>query len=95
MKLKRLLPVLVVVSFLCAAGLFRGQDTTAPTLSLTELLQKFNESQQAVQSLTATFTERKNLSLLAKPVVSNGTFLYSKPARIKWEYSSPAGKLKR
>jgi outer membrane lipoprotein-sorting protein len=64
------------------------QDEPAP-LQLPDLLQRFNKSQQSVASLTASFTERKNLSLLAKPVVSNGTFLYSRPSRIKWEYSEP------
>jgi outer membrane lipoprotein carrier protein len=66
-----------------------AQDSIEQKMQLPDLLKKFNERQQAVQSLTATFTERKNLSLLAKPVVANGTFLYSKPARIKWEYSEP------
>ena len=65
----------------------RPQDV--PALQLPELLKRFNESQQSVASLTASFTERKNLSLLAKPLVSNGTFLYSRPSRIKWEYTEP------
>ena len=69
--------------------LFGTQEPAPPALQLPDLLKKFNESQQAVTSLTASFTERKNLSLLAKPVVSNGTFLYSRPSRIKWEYSEP------
>ncbi len=56
---------------------------------LRELLARFNETQQATRSLTASFTERKNLSLLAKPLISNGTFLYSRPTRIKWEYAEP------
>jgi len=84
--------LLITLLFLTAWPLAepsRSQDAEAPRLALPELLQKFNERQQAVQSLTATFTERKDLSLLAKPVVSNGTFLYAKPARIKWEYSAP------
>jgi outer membrane lipoprotein carrier protein len=66
-----------------------AQESAEHKMQLPDLLKRFNERQQAVQSLTATFTERKNLSLLAKPVVANGTFLYSKPARIKWEYSEP------
>ncbi|HEV8376411.1 MAG TPA: outer membrane lipoprotein carrier protein LolA, partial [Candidatus Polarisedimenticolia bacterium] len=66
-----------------------AQESANRGMQLADLLRKFNERQQAVQSLTATFTERKNLSLLAKPVLANGTFLYSKPDRIKWEYSEP------
>ena len=59
------------------------------TPALRELLDRFNSTQEATRSLTASFTERKNLTLLARPVVSTGTFLYSKPTRIKWEYSNP------
>jgi outer membrane lipoprotein-sorting protein len=87
-KLTLLLIVFIMASW-AAVGTSSSQDAETRPLSLPELLQKFNERQQAVQSLTATFTERKDLSLLAKPVVSNGTFLYAKPARIKWEYSLP------
>jgi len=67
----------------------RSQDEPVPAVPLEELLMRFNRSQQAVQSLTATFTEHKELSLLARPLVANGTFLYAKPDRIKWEYSEP------
>jgi outer membrane lipoprotein carrier protein len=88
-KKPTLLLTLLIVTSWAAGELSRSQDAETPPLPLAELLQKFNERQQAVQSLTATFTERKDLSLLAKPVVSNGTFLYAKPARIKWEYSAP------
>jgi len=81
---------LVLACFVLAVqGQLSYAQDAASSMPLSELLQKFNERQQAVQSLTASFTERKNLSLLAKPVLSNGTFLYSKPARIKWEYNNP------
>jgi outer membrane lipoprotein-sorting protein len=66
-----------------------AEGTTSPTAQLRTLLDRFNETQVATRSLTASFSERKNLSLLAKPVVSTGTFLYSKPTRIKWEYTDP------
>jgi outer membrane lipoprotein-sorting protein len=89
MRKLTLLMALVALLSWSATDISRGQEAEVRPLSLPELLQKFNERQQAVQSLTATFTERKDLSLLAKPVVSNGTFLYAKPARIKWEYSAP------
>src|SRR6185436_15543618 len=89
MKKRALLVILLSLASLPTATLSRSEDAAAPKLPLSELLQKFNQRQQAVQSLTAAFTERKDLSLLAKPVVSNGTFLDAKPARIKWEYSAP------
>src|SRR5690242_18764049 len=53
-----------------------GTTGNSPAPRLQDLLRRFNETQQATRSLTATFTERKNLSLLARPVISTGTFLY-------------------
>ena len=73
----------------CPGRGVEGAGEGDPAARLQELLARFNETQQATRSLTASFTERKNLSLLAKPVVSTGTFLYSKPTRIKWEYTEP------
>jgi len=72
---------------LCPVG--GAEDPGSSSVRLEDLLDRFNRTQQATRSLTASFTERKNLSLLARPVVSNGTFLYSHPTRIKWEYSDP------
>ena len=66
-----------------------GEETGSSSAQLRDLLERFDETQRTTRSLSATFTEKKNLSLLARPVVSSGTFLYSRPTRIKWEYSDP------
>lgn len=81
-----LVMILGQVSFFTAGG---GEDPVSSSARLEDLLDRFNRTQQTTRSLTASFTERKDLSLLAKPVVSSGTFLYSHPTRIKWEYSGP------
>ena len=81
--------LVLLLSIGASVATSRSQDTKVTPLQLSELLGRFNERQQAIQSLTATFKERKDLRLLARPVVSNGIFLYSKPARIKWEYTQP------
>jgi len=78
--------ILGAVSLWPAAG---AEDPASSSPQLEDLLARFNQTQQSTRSLTANFTEKKNLSLLAKPVVSSGTFLYSRPTRIKWEYSGP------
>ena len=93
MKLREILLSLVVLAAWPLAEVSRAQDDAVLPVPLDELLLRFNRSQQAVQSLTATFTERKELSLLARPVVAHGTFLYGKPDRIKWEYSEPEPKV--
>jgi len=61
----------------------------AGTTPLRELLERFSRTQRDARSLSAHFAERKNLNLLAKPVVSTGEFFYRKPGRIKWEYAEP------
>jgi len=66
-----------------------AEDPGAQSAQLREILGRFDETQRTTRSLSATFTEKKNLSLLARPVVSSGTFLYSRPTRIKWESSDP------
>src|SRR5262245_49208475 len=48
-----------------------------PTLA--RILEQWDKRQQETQTLVATFTERKELNLLAKPVISKGEFFYSRP----------------
>jgi outer membrane lipoprotein carrier protein len=66
-----------------------ADPTGSPPPGLTGLLERFDATQRATRTLTATFTERKSLRLLAKPVLSQGNFFFSKPGRIKWEYTEP------
>src|SRR5205814_1851546 len=43
----------------------------------------------STKTLTATFTERKEISLLKEPVVSKGLFYYTKPDDVLWQYTDP------
>ena len=60
---------------------------------LARILEQWDKRQQETQTLVATFTERKELNLLAKPVVSKGEFFYSRPNRVRWEYNEPEHKV--
>lgn len=56
---------------------------------LAEILKSFDEVQNSVHTLSATFTETTTNVMLLDPVVSEGRFYMTKPTAIRWEYSSP------
>jgi len=60
---------------------------------LARILAQWDKRQQETQTLVASFTERKELNLLAKPVISKGEFFYSRPNRVRWEYKDPEHKV--
>jgi len=64
-----------------------------PTLSLEEVLSRFDDKQKATNTLVASFTEHKELKLLEKPVVSQGEFFYTRPNQVRWEYLDPDRKV--
>jgi outer membrane lipoprotein-sorting protein len=58
-------------------------------ISLDEVIKKVQEQQLKTTSLEADFRQEKTLALLAKPEVSTGNFVYSKPNRVHWQYDAP------
>jgi outer membrane lipoprotein-sorting protein len=56
---------------------------------LDAILAKFDETQSSTRTLTATFTERKEIALLKEPVVAKGRFFYTKPDDVLWQYTEP------
>jgi len=73
-------------------------DDGAPAAQVTDprlarILEAWDRRQQETATLVARFTERKELKLLAKPVISKGEFFYSRPNRVRWEYLDPDQKV--
>lgn len=64
-----------------------------PTLTLEEVLARFDDRQKATNTLVASFTEHKELKLLENPVVSQGEFVYTRPNQVRWEYFEPDRKV--
>jgi outer membrane lipoprotein-sorting protein len=62
---------------------------SAQTVTLQQVIKKVQEQQKKTTTLQADFRQEKELALLAKPEVSSGTFLYSKPNNVLWTYASP------
>src|SRR4051812_34027892 len=75
--------VLAVLSPLSAAP-----KKPAP-VTLEEVIKKVQDQQKKTQTLQANFRQEKELALLAKPEVSTGTFIFSKPNSVRWSYNAP------
>src|SRR3989442_834301 len=60
---------------------------------LARILQAFDKAQRETSTLVASFTEKKELKLLARPVLSRGEFYYNRPNQVRWEYLDPDRKV--
>jgi outer membrane lipoprotein-sorting protein len=67
-------------------------DTAADPM-LARILREFDRAQRETNTLVASFTERKELKLLAHPVQSRGEFYYNRPNQVRWEYLDPDRKV--
>src|SRR5436305_13402750 len=57
--------------------------------SLDEVISKVQAAQAKTNTLQADFRQEKALALMAKPEVSTGRFIYSKPNNVLWTYDAP------
>lgn len=73
-----------------AAAAFSLPLLAAPKpVTIEEVVKKVQEQQKKTTTLQADFKQEKELSLLSKPEVSSGTFVYSKPNNVLWTYAAP------
>lgn len=64
-------------------------ESAAAAQKLSKILETFDDTQASTRTLTADFTERKEIALLKEPVVSKGRFYYTKPDDVLWQYKEP------
>jgi outer membrane lipoprotein carrier protein len=57
--------------------------------SLDDVISKVQLAQAKTNTLQADFRQEKSLALMAKPEVSTGRFIYSKPNNVLWSYDAP------
>lgn len=57
--------------------------------SLDEVIRRVQEQQKQTTTIEADFRQEKILSLLAKPEISTGRFVFSKPDKVLWVYDAP------
>jgi outer membrane lipoprotein-sorting protein len=72
-----------------AALLLGAQAQAAGPVTLETVIRKVQEQQKKTHTLQASFRQEKELALLAKPEVSTGTFIYSRPNNVLWTYEAP------
>jgi outer membrane lipoprotein carrier protein len=82
-KYSRLLLVLFATTFSLSAGAAPG------TKKLADVIREVSARQKSVSTLQADFKQEKVMALLANPETSTGSFTYSKPHNVVWNYSSP------
>ena len=80
---------LVTAVLAAAMALPLSAAKVADPNSLEEVIKKVQETQRQTNTLQADFRQEKTLALLAKPEVSTGTFVYSKPNNVLWTYDAP------
>ena len=57
--------------------------------SLDEVIKRVQAQQTKTKTIEADFRQEKILALLAKPEVSSGRFVFSKPDKVLWMYDAP------
>ena len=75
--------------FLLLAVSLAALPAAAANVTLETVIRKIQEQQKKTSTLQADFRQEKELALMAKPEVSTGTFLYSKPTNVLWTYDAP------
>jgi outer membrane lipoprotein carrier protein len=61
----------------------------AGPVSLETVVKKIQEQQKKTATMQADFRQEKELALLSKPEVSTGSFTFSKPSNVLWNYDAP------
>jgi len=54
-----------------------------------ELIRVIDEQQRKIQTITASFSQTKEISLVKTPLLSSGLVKFKRPAQIYWHYSKP------
>ena len=51
--------------------------------------QALKQNAGEINSVQADFIQEKHLKILARPIISQGTFIFQAPGSLRWEYTSP------
>ncbi len=67
--------------WLCASPVSAQQEQT--------VIAQINKTVGTLRSMSCSFTQTKHLSLLSDKMVSEGKMYYSRPNKLRWEYTKP------
>jgi len=74
---------------LLATASCAGLCASTSAAELDEILDRFDDVQGSISTLSAAFTETTTNQLLIDPISAEGQFFMTKPDSIRWEYSIP------
>jgi outer membrane lipoprotein-sorting protein len=78
----------IIAAVVCTAAVAVA-PMHAAGVTLDTVIRKVQEQQKKTSTLQADFRQEKELALLSKPEVSTGTFVYSRPNNVLWQYAAP------
>ncbi|MGM0551784.1 MAG: LolA family protein [Bacteroidota bacterium] len=78
--------VLLVLFFLNAPILQAQNFTPAKKQNIQEVLEKLGKQANTLQS---EFIQEKHMSFLTEPLISQGSFAFAKPDKLRWAYTTP------
>jgi outer membrane lipoprotein-sorting protein len=78
----------IIAAVVCTAAV-AAAPMHAAGVTLDTVIRKVQEQQKKTSTLQADFRQEKELALLSKPEVSTGTFVYSRPNNVLWQYAAP------
>ncbi len=78
----------LIILFSLISSFAFAQDYSAVSNAI-EVQNKIIESNQSAETLQASFTQEKHMSILNKPFISTGKFYLKQPEKVRWEYTAP------
>lgn len=85
MKIK--IALIILYEIICTTAF--SQSAFTQMKNPDEFKLKLKEATKTTNSVESDFTQNKNLSILAKPIISKGKFWYKKEKKVRWEYTTP------
>ncbi len=91
--MRRILAPLLLLSAVGAtsagAATLPDPRTAQPAARLGALIDRIKIEQAKIKTMEARFVQHQESSMLAEPETSTGSFSYSAPDRVRWEYATP------
>jgi len=88
--MRTVIPLSLSLLILCGIGYIYAQEAPPPSLYTTEeILEHIQAKAKVLESLSASFHQRKFTRLLVAPMESEGRLYWVPPDRFLWEVSSP------
>jgi outer membrane lipoprotein-sorting protein len=82
--------IFFLLIFLIANGsAFSQEKNTSPIKDPSKLIEQINVASAKTNTITADFSQVKEMSFLEEKAISSGKFYYDKSKKLRWEYTEP------